>query len=653
MSQAETFEQNYAKVSKRKDKLLSTSEPSEYSQNLWKKASVIITEHKDLKEIKLPLQPKQLQELQKNDEYCRDISRKLHKDMELQKIFIKERGVLHLLWSEDGRTFKCILVPKVLQDSMIILAHDHSGHNGSRRTYNCLKKQYYWPGIRKQVFRHCKRCAECILQNQGQAQKGFSHFDSPDLPMEFICMDLVGPIHPPSSKGNKFILTVIDMLTGFTMAVPIPNKNSETVCCVYRDHIYCTFGRSSRILTDNGSEFKKKEMRQVCETLGVKHIFSTVYTPESNGCLEGWHRFFKACIVKHIRGGDVEWDELVPLAVSAYNFFPCQSSKESPFMMMFRRDPITPIAKLLEPKPRYYREKGTSLRMDMLRRLYTVIAEIIHKARKKKGQKEENRKPHFFKVNDMVLVKDPDSAVFEPRYQPNYRVTAIFGDNRIEVQDEKGHKSIQRSSHVKYMEPSEKTVQQLPGKEILKNYGRSAKLFIPIKDVPDLDFQIGEDSETVEHLELSPKSVEEVNEVVEGTMLIQNEGISTLGCVNNSKSCNCSESSPGSETGVVDQSTMVNDTMMKQTMQKCSETRNCSENSPKSEEGVAAHKTRTSQLTLETDTLKGLSENREQSEISHTKDQDRSKQKGVSQCEPTLISVSEISQYSQQLPKNW
>ena len=37
----------------------------------------------------------------------------------------------------------------------------------------------------------------------------------------------------------------------------------------------------------------------------------------------------------------------------------------------------------------------------------------------------------------MVLVKDPDSAVFEMKYQPNYRVTAIFGDNQIEVQDEK------------------------------------------------------------------------------------------------------------------------------------------------------------------------------------------------------------------------
>ena len=99
----------------------------------------------------------------------------------------------------------------------------------------------------------------------------------------------------------------------------IKNKNAETICDAYRDNIYCVFGRSSRMLTDNGSEFKNKEMQEVCDTLGLKHIFSPVYIPQSNGRLEGWHRFFKACIAKHIRGGGVEWDELVPLAVSAYN----------------------------------------------------------------------------------------------------------------------------------------------------------------------------------------------------------------------------------------------------------------------------------------------------------------------------------------------
>ena len=419
------FELKYDKQPLRKPSLLGVGELGKHSRNLRTDFCVKVTEHEEVKEINLPLKPGQLQELQKNDSYCRDIAKKLHKRVEMQKMFIKEKGILYQLWTEDGRTFKCILVPEVLQDFMIILALDYSGHNGSRRTYSCLKRQYYWPGIRKQVFRHCKRCKECILQNQGQPEKCFGHFDSPDLPVEFICMDLVGPIHPPSSRGNKYVLTMIDMLTGFTIAVPIQNKNAETICDAYRDHVYCVFGGSSRILTDNGSEFKNQEMKQVCETLGVKHIFSPVYTPESNGWLEGWHRFFKACITKHIRGGGVEWDELVPLAVSAYNFFLCQSSKESPFVLMFGRDPITPVAKLLEPKPRYYGEKGSMLKMDTLKRLYAVVIENICKARSKRPQQTET-KPHSFKINDMVLVKDPDSAVFEPRYQPNYRVTAIL-----------------------------------------------------------------------------------------------------------------------------------------------------------------------------------------------------------------------------------
>ena len=166
----------------------------------------------------------------------------------------------------------------------------------------------------------------------------------------------------------------------------------------------------------------------------------------------------------------------MPLAVSAYNFFPCQSSKWSLFVLLFGRDPITPVAKLLEPKLRYYGEKGNTWKMDTLRRLYTIVVDNIHKARERKPDRTE-KKLHSFKINDMVLVKDPDSAVFEPRYQPNYRVMAIYGDNRIEVQDEKGHRSVRRSSHVKYVEPSEKAIQQLPGKELLQ----SSKLLIAAK----------------------------------------------------------------------------------------------------------------------------------------------------------------------------
>ena len=133
------------------------------------------------------------------------------------------------------------------------------------------------------------------------------------------------------------------------------------------------------------------------------------------------------------------------------------------------------------------------------------MVQNIHKAREKLPKKEE--KPHQFKVNDMVLVKDPDAAVFEPRYQPNFRVTAIFGNNRIEVQDERGHKSVRRSAHGKYIDPSEKVEKQLPSEQVVKNYGRSSKLLLAEKDIPDLHFDIkdkkgkGDSSEQTEVME--------------------------------------------------------------------------------------------------------------------------------------------------------
>ena len=152
--------------------------------------------------------------------------------------------------------------------------------------------------------------------------------------------------------------------------------------------------------------------------------------------------------------------------------------------------------------------------MDTLRRLYMIVVQNIRKAREKLPKKEEE--PHSFKINDMVLVKDPDAAVFEPRYQPNFRVTAIYGNNRIEVQDERGHKSVRRSAHMKYIAPSEKAIQQLPSEQVVKNYGRSTKLLLAPKDIPNLHFNV---RDTDEKGDLSEKTeVMEITDVNTGGM---------------------------------------------------------------------------------------------------------------------------------------
>ena len=106
------------------------------------------------------------------------------------------------------------------------------------------------------------------------------------------------------------------MLTGFTWCVRLKTKTAEEVVKAYMDHIYSNFGRSIKILTDNGMEFKNKLFKEVVKKLGTEFsIHSPPYRPQSNGKIEGFHRFLKTCIGKHINYG-LEWDELTPMATA-------------------------------------------------------------------------------------------------------------------------------------------------------------------------------------------------------------------------------------------------------------------------------------------------------------------------------------------------
>ena len=58
--------------------------------------------------------------------------------------------------------------------------------------------------------------------------------------------------------GYRYALTAVCMLTGFTWCVPLKTKTAEEVAKAYMDHIYCNFGGSIKILTDNRTEFKNK-----------------------------------------------------------------------------------------------------------------------------------------------------------------------------------------------------------------------------------------------------------------------------------------------------------------------------------------------------------------------------------------------------------
>ena len=108
--------------------------------------------------------------------------------------------------------------------------------------------------------------------------------------MEFIAIDLIGEFHPPSSKGNRYALTAVCMLTGFTFCILIKSKKAEDVMKAFTDNICCVFRPSKKILTDNGTEFRNKLWTDVFKRMRTEHRTSPIYSPQCNGRIKGFHK---------------------------------------------------------------------------------------------------------------------------------------------------------------------------------------------------------------------------------------------------------------------------------------------------------------------------------------------------------------------------
>ena len=270
---------------------------------------------------KLPIDNDTLCGLQQEDVFCKNILSQIEKGniVEGQLYLIKD-NILKRYIIDGDNTYETTVVPKALTAQILRMAHDELGHNGTHRTYTLLKRLYYWKGLKPSVEKHIKMCYQCQRRNKQVVKYATLHFDVATFLMQFISMDLIGKFHPPTSRKHRYALTVICMLTGYVFCIPLKTKTAEEVLQAYIDNVYSKFGGSLKMLSDNGTEFKNKVFEQVAKELGLEYkLYTPPYHLASNGRIEGFHAFLKACIAKHV-APQLEWDVLVPLACAAYNF---------------------------------------------------------------------------------------------------------------------------------------------------------------------------------------------------------------------------------------------------------------------------------------------------------------------------------------------
>ena len=343
-------------------------------------------------DIHLPLKDEKLVKLQESNPHTHQLRKQLDNNTLDKNTYTIENNILKKKTIDNGLLYTPIVVPDILKDCLLILTHDKQGHNGFRRTYASLKNRYHWKGMKKLVHQHCTSCQVCAKHNIKTQQLKKEHFSSPPQPMKFIVMDLIGEFHPASSKGNRYALTAVCMLTGFTFCIPLKSKRAEDIIKAYIDHMCCPFGPSRKILTDNGTEFKNKLWTEVFDKLKTEQKFTPIYSPQCNGRIEGFHKFLKATIAKQLETC-VEWDDLVWKATATYNFFPMESSGLAPFFLMFGREAAVEHTLLESENPKYLGTEDGMINVGLMTKLYHVMAHNLNKARKARDRNKKGKTP--------------------------------------------------------------------------------------------------------------------------------------------------------------------------------------------------------------------------------------------------------------------
>jgi transposase InsO family protein len=140
-------------------------------------------------------------------------------------------------------------------------------------------------GLTNVHFEKDRVCSACQAGKQVGTHHPHKNIMTTDRPLELLHMDLFGLIAYISIGGSKCCLVIVDDYSRFTWVFFLQEKSQtqETLKGFLR-WAQNEFGlRIKKIRSDNGTKFKNSQIEGFLEEEGIKHEFSSPYTPQQNG----------------------------------------------------------------------------------------------------------------------------------------------------------------------------------------------------------------------------------------------------------------------------------------------------------------------------------------------------------------------------------
>ena len=252
----------------------------------------------------------------------------------------------------DGEVTAVPVVPPSLRPTLLQLAHDVpvAGHRGAEATLQLLRRMGFWPQMQGSVEHYVETCSVCGRQRAFRSRPPVNYFAATQ-PGHTVHMDYVGPIHE-STEGYKYMLTLMDRFTGYTVIVPTWRADSASAAWGLINHWFPHFGLPVRMVTDQGKHFQGWEFRVLRDWLWTEHVRTSAYHPQTNGKIERMHRTLKDGLKKFCNEENRLWAELLPALVFQMNNTR-SASGFSPHELMMGWRPRAPFVGETQRPPAY------------------------------------------------------------------------------------------------------------------------------------------------------------------------------------------------------------------------------------------------------------------------------------------------------------
>ena len=376
---------------------------------------------------------------------------------ECTHLFLDKSGVLRSCPRGRGlrqaNTSAVIVCPSVFRRRVLEECHDSAlaGHFALQKTIARVSERCWWPRVFTDVLQYVSSCPSC-QENKAPKLKGrqSTPLSIPvGEPFHMVGVDFVGPL-PRTAAGNEYALVFTDYLTKWPEAFATPNCTASTVAQFLLEDIIPRHGCPAIFLSDRAQAFWGKVMEAVNKIVGIKHIFSSAWHPQTNGLTERFNKTLCQTLKSYCNKRHKDWDVFLPYALFAYRTSKQSSTGQTPFFLTYGREARMPLDwETDKPYDKQYKNAEDYRRvfvqgLQIARQLARDAIEVAqHEQRRHREEAEPKVSTHKYEVGDLVLLyntqrsdkKKGRAHKFLPLWIGPYRITRIGGPNHFYVAD--------------------------------------------------------------------------------------------------------------------------------------------------------------------------------------------------------------------------